>query len=237
MVRLKNPHQIGYPEISRPLFTDIRSTVILTLCLFPILGITAEFNSALEFPEWLSGVGKWITDHEENVEKYFEIVFSDKRAVLIVVNIVMITVLPAIGEELIFRGILQRIFVRMFRSVYAGVIFTAFLFSTVHFQFLGFLPRFILGLVCGLLFLWTGKLWLPVIVHFLNNSVALIFQYLKDSATSDYKNDYYVWTQLVFLIIMLIPVTGLLNGFRQRAVTEEKLALQTSDHQVEDQVS
>ncbi|MBK9389739.1 MAG: CPBP family intramembrane metalloprotease [Bacteroidetes bacterium] len=237
MARLKNPDKIGYPEISKPAFTDIRSTVILTLCLFPILGITAGFNSALEFPEWLSGLGEWITDHEENVERYFEILISDKRAGLVVVNILMITVLPAIGEELIFRGILQRIFIRMFRSGYAGVIFTAFLFSVLHFQFLGLLPRFILGLVCGLLFYWSGKLWLSAIVHFLNNGVAMIIQYLRDSESSANPDDFYFLTQLVFLIIMLIPVISILNGFRQRAVIEEKQVLQTSDHQIEDQGS
>ncbi len=236
MARLKNPEQTGYPEISKPVFNDVRSTVILTLCLFPILGIIAGFNSSLEFPEWLSGLGKWITGKEDNVERYIEIVLSDKRAVLIFVNFVMITFLPAIGEELIFRGILQRIFIRIFRSGYSGVIITAFLFSAVHFQFLGFLPRFVLGLVCGLLFLWSGKLWLPVIVHFTNNAVALIFLYLKDSETSANPDINSVWTQLGFLIIMLIPVIVLLNGFRQRAVTEGKQVLQPSENQVEDQV-
>jgi membrane protease YdiL (CAAX protease family) len=237
MARLKNPEQIGYPEISRPVSADIRSTVILTLCLFPILGITAEFNSALKFPELLSGLGNWITDREENVKSLIDIVFSDKRAGLIALNFIMIAVLPAIGEELIFRGILQRIFIRIFRSGYAGVIFTAFLFSAFHLQFLGFLPRFILGLVCGSLFLWSGKLWLPVIVHFLNNSVVMALMYLRDSESSAGPDGFYVWTQLVFLIIMLIPVISILNGFRQRAVIEEKQVLQTSDHQVEDQGS
>ena len=236
MSRLKNPDQIGYPEISKPVYTDLKSTVFLTLCLFPILGITAEFNSALKFPEWLSGLGNWITEREDNVKSLLEIVFSDKRAGLIAINFVMIAVLPAIGEELIFRGIFQRIFIRMFRSGYAGVIFTAFLFSAIHLQFLGFLPRFILGLVCGLLFLWSGKLWLSVIVHFLNNTVVMALMYLNYSESSAGTDGSNVWIQLAILFIMIIPVTRILNGFRQRAVTEGKQVLQPSENQVADQV-
>ncbi|MBI5008062.1 MAG: CPBP family intramembrane metalloprotease [Bacteroidia bacterium] len=236
LARLKNPGQVGYPETSGPTITDIRLTVILTLFLFPVLGITSAYNSELSFPEWLSGLEKWILDQEESANNIFEIVFSDKRAGLIIVNFIIIAILPAVGEELIFRGILQRIFIRMFSSGYAGVVFTASLFSILHFQFLGFVPRFILGLVCGLLFLWSGKLWLSVIVHFINNAVGLVLMYLKESVNSADQTDYNFWTQLVILIILLIPVTVILNDFRKRSVIEEKQELQISDPQAEDRL-
>ena len=91
----------------------------------------------------------------------------------------MLAVLPAIGEELIFRGVFQKIFYDFFKSGHMAIWVTAFLFSALHFQFYGFIPRLILGLVFGYLFFWSGTLWLPVLSHFVNNAVPVIGVYIQ----------------------------------------------------------
>jgi membrane protease YdiL (CAAX protease family) len=93
------------------------------------------------------------------------------------VTIFVLAVIPAISEEMIFRGVLQQIVCRIFRSGHAGIWITAIFFSAIHLQFFGFIPRLILGLSFGYLFFWSRNLWLPVIAHFINNSVPVLMSY------------------------------------------------------------
>ena len=218
LYRFRSHEQPGYPELLLPSSGDIISTVILTFCFLPLTGVAAEVNSALKFPVFLSGMEEWVIKNESRAERLAEIILSGKTAGLIIVNSFMMTVMPAIGEELIFRGILQKIFVRMFRSGYAGVIITSILFSALHFQFMGFLPRFLIGLVCGLLFLWSGKLWLPVIVHFINNSISLTGYYLSEPGLADDKGNIGLISKAAMVLLLLIPFTGIMNSFRKRFI-------------------
>ena len=60
----------------------------------------------------------------------------------------------------------------------------AFLFSAMHMQFYGFVPRLLLGAMLGYLFVWSGSLWLSVLAHFVNNASAIIFTYLYQQQMS-----------------------------------------------------
>jgi len=90
----------------------------------------------------------------------------------------MIAILPAIGEELLFRGVLQRIFANWTKNIHLGVWIAAILFSAMHMQFYGFLPRMMLGVLFGYLFVWSGSLLLPILCHFINNGSAVIYAYV-----------------------------------------------------------
>ena len=103
------------------------------------------------------------------------------------INLLMIAIIPAIGEEFFFRGLLQRIFSNWVRNTHWGIIISAFLFSAIHMQFYGFFPRFLLGAMFGYLFVWSGSLWLPVLAHFINNSLAVIAYYLVSIRVLDEK--------------------------------------------------
>jgi membrane protease YdiL (CAAX protease family) len=89
-----------------------------------------------------------------------------------------VALVPAIGEELLFRGALLKLFTNISRNIHIAVFFTAFLFAAIHFQFYGFLPRFFIGLILGYSFVITGNLWVPIFVHFINNSASVIVYYL-----------------------------------------------------------
>jgi membrane protease YdiL (CAAX protease family) len=87
-----------------------------------------------------------------------------------------IAILPAIGEELMFRGIFQRYLYRL-NNAHLAIFITGFLFSVFHFQFEGFLPRFFLGVILGYLYYWSGSLWLPILAHLLNNGIQVLGVY------------------------------------------------------------
>lgn len=182
LMRPDSPKITNY--FSLPEATDILLVFILGFCLFPITSYTGGLNLEMHLPHWLSGVEKWMAEKENNTDQVMNILMSPGTLRAMIFNLFMVAVLPAIGEELIFRGIFQKILSDLFKSGHAAIWVTAFLFSALHFQFFGFLPRFILGLVFGYLFFWSGTLWLPVMSHFLNNAVSVVVIYLQGGENS-----------------------------------------------------
>lgn len=92
-------------------------------------------------------------------------------------NLFLIALIPAIGEELFFRGIVQKKLGNILKSPHVAVIITSFIFSAIHMQFFGFLPRFILGLILGYLFYYSANLWMSVLGHFINNALGVLLMY------------------------------------------------------------
>jgi membrane protease YdiL (CAAX protease family) len=93
--------------------------------------------------------------------------------------------LPAIFEEFLFRGTLQPFFTKWFANKHLAIILTAFIFSAIHFQFFGFIPRFLLGIYLGYLLVWGKSLWLPIIAHLMHNAVSIIFDYAAQKRNID----------------------------------------------------
>jgi len=103
----------------------------------------------------------------------------------LLVNLLMIGVLAAIGEELIFRGLFQGLLTRMLKNPHIAILITALLFSAFHFQFFSFLPRFVLGIVLGYLMYLGRSIWFPIIAHFVNNAMGVIYYYFNSKGSSD----------------------------------------------------
>jgi membrane protease YdiL (CAAX protease family) len=152
--------------------------IILAFLLFPITIYTGSINSKMHFPVWLSGLESWMRGKEQTASDVTDILIRSDDIKTLSINIIVLAILPALGEELLFRGILQQILIRIFRSYHTGIWLTALLFSALHFQFYGFIPRLILGLIFGYLFYWSSNLWLPVLAHFINNVVPVILSFL-----------------------------------------------------------
>ena len=100
----------------------------------------------------------------------------------LIIMILIVGVLTGIGEEFVFRGVLQRLFLDKFRNPHIAVWITAVIFSAVHFQFYGFVPRMLLGAFFGYLLVWSGNIWLPIIAHALNNSFSVAGAYIQQRA-------------------------------------------------------
>lgn len=159
----------------RPAHTSlILLFVLVMLSAFPFINILAEWNSGLELPESMTGLETWIRDTEAQAEALIKTFLEMETTGELLFNLLLIALVPAIAEELFFRGLMQPIFLRTFRSPAAAIWITAFCFSFFHLQFLGFVPRFILGAVLGYAAHWSGTLWLPVAGHFVNNAAAVL---------------------------------------------------------------
>ena len=97
----------------------------------------------------------------------------------LLVNLVVIALIPASGEELTFRGVLQQALVKGCKNAHVGIFLSAAIFSFIHFQFYGFLPRMFLGLLLGYLFYYSGSLWTSILMHFVNNGSAVVVAYFE----------------------------------------------------------
>lgn len=137
---------------------------LLLLVALPLVEYTGMLNQQLDMGPALN---EWMRQREEEVSNVLKLAFVQKTTTNLIANLVFIALFAGIGEELFFRGIIQPIIIRGTRSPWAGIIITAFLFSFFHFQFLGFAPRFILGILLGLTYWYSGSLWVAILAHFL----------------------------------------------------------------------
>ncbi|TKC03099.1 CPBP family intramembrane glutamic endopeptidase [Pedobacter cryotolerans] len=150
--------------------------IVFLLMLFsvPLMGWINEQNMNMHLPKFLSDLEKWMTDKESEAAITTKAILAGTSVGALVINLLVIAVTPAICEELIFRGGLQRTLGRWFKNPHVAIWTSAIIFSTIHFQFFGFFPRMFLGAAFGYIYFWTGSLWYPMFAHFINNGYAVV---------------------------------------------------------------
>lgn len=196
---------------SRPASMSVLLTILVVFSILPFVHWLVELNEGLHLPEFLSGVEEWMKSSEEKALKLTEAFLSTTSISGLIINILMIGLIAAIGEELLFRSVLIRLFDGWFKNVHLAVIVSALLFSAFHLQFFGFLPRFALGLLFGYLFVWSGSVWLPILAHFVNNASAVFIYYLVNTGRIQTDAEQFGATENIFLLIFSIFVSiGLL---------------------------
>jgi uncharacterized protein len=203
---------------------NVSSVLLVTVMIIfslPFINFIGEWNAQMNFPDWLSGVEQWMKNTEKNAERLTETFLKTDTTAGLMFNLFMIALLPAIGEEFLFRGVIQRIFTQWTKSHHGGIWISAILFSTFHIQFYGFVPRMLLGVLFGYLLVWSGSIWLPVIAHFINNGFAVVAMYLIDKNVlnpqvenigSSSESSYTAAISLVLLVIFMFMIKKENNG-------------------------
>ncbi len=156
--------------------------VVIMIAAIPFINLLGDINSKMVLPAFLNNIEDWMETAEERAAKLTIVLVSGTTISSLLINLIMIAVLPAISEEVLFRGILQPILIKSTRNIHIAIIITAAIFSAFHLQFYGFLPRFFLGIILGYLYVASGSLWLPIIAHFTNNAIATICYYLVNNS-------------------------------------------------------
>lgn len=158
--------------------------VLLGILIFsacqPVISVLYQWNQQLHLPVSMKAIEDLIKQSEDAADKLtqlFLLMFTWKD---LVINLIVMAFVPAIAEEVLFRGVLQQMFKEVFKNAHVAVWVGAAIFSFIHFEFYGFLPRLILGAILGYLFLWSGNLWVPIIGHAFNNGAQVLLSYLYD---------------------------------------------------------
>lgn len=193
----------------RPDYKSILLVIAIIYFANPFINWLTEINSKLSLPIWMNSVEIWMQNSEDQASKITESFLSTTSLTIVFSNILMIGILPAIGEELLFRGVVQQLFKKKYGNAHAAIWISAAIFSALHMQFFGFLPRLILGAMFGYMLEWSGTLWLPMIAHFVNNATAVIAYYLMQrgligngidkTGTASDGSSYLVFLSLIFL--------------------------------------
>lgn len=193
---------------------NIFSIIFIMVFAIPVINFSGLINAQLSLPDWLSGLESWMQKQEASAKKLTELFLHVESTKGLAFNLFMIALLPAIGEELIFRGVLQRIFSNWTKNHHWGIIISAFLFSFMHVQFFGFLPRFLLGVLFGYMVVWSKNLWPAIIAHFINNAAAVIvYFYYNDSISKEIESFGTTKDTVAYLIVSASLLSVFLFSF------------------------
>ena len=172
---------IAYLKLNQGIRGNTVFWLLLILCAsMPALSWIIKWNEGLHLPQALSAVEQWMRTQEETLGVLTKQLLAGTSGSVLAANLLAIAIVPAICEELFFRGVLLTWLKDSFRNKHLAVWLSAIVFSAIHVQFFGFFPRMLLGVYLGYIFLWTGSLWAPIIAHFLNNAIAVVAAFLHN---------------------------------------------------------
>jgi membrane protease YdiL (CAAX protease family) len=152
------------------------------LIALPMVQWLGEINRAIEFPSELTN---WIRSKEDEANETVKALLSRHTVKDLLLNLFFVAGLAAVGEELLFRGVVQRIFVRQFGQAWPAIIFSAFLFAALHMQFYGFFPRLALGILLGAIYWYSGSLWVAILAHFVYDAILITLVYFNPAMLND----------------------------------------------------
>lgn len=152
--------------------------LLFTLMIMPFSAKMIEWNESWVFPEFLKSFENWAVSTNESLELTTEYILNLQGPLELFLAVIVIGVIPAIGEEYLFRGYLQRYFIQAFNNVHIGIWLTSFLFGFFHFQIFGLVPRMLLGVYFGYFYHFSKNLYLPILAHFFNNTFMVVMSYL-----------------------------------------------------------
>ena len=150
---------------------------LFAVAALPAISMLTEWNKGMELPSFLASMEEMMRQMEESAKEVTDQFLNTSSVGMMFVNLFMIALLPAVGEEMMFRGWLQRVLGKSV-NYHTAIWVSAFVFSAIHFQFYGFIPRMLIGAALGYLYCYTGSLWASIVAHFTNNAVAVISAFL-----------------------------------------------------------
>jgi len=189
-------------------FTVLLLSMIMILAVMPFINWLVLLNERMDLPSFLDGAERWMRASEDEANRITDAFLADGTITGLLANLLVIGLFAAIGEELLFRGVLIRLLTAGTGNVHAAILLSAILFSGLHLQFYGFVPRLALGVLFGYLFVWSGTLWLPIAVHFIFNATAVVVMYLFNHDLIRYDMDSFATTENLLIIAASLAVSG-----------------------------
>ena len=184
--------------------------VILIIFLStPIFELSAVLNQNMVLPDFLKDIEVWMRLKETEAAFLTQKLLVMNNYGDLAFNLLMIAVIPAIGEELFFRGGVQNILASWFKNNHWAIWVTGIIFSAIHVQFFGFFPRMLLGVLFGYLLVYGKSIWLPILGHFLNNATAVVMAYImqkqgKSMSEIEKSTSFDTYAYIISAIITLV---------------------------------
>lgn len=197
-----------------PILSNLLLGSLFIIAAFPIAQFTYWLNQQIPLPEWASQM-------ESSADGMIKGILRMDTPIEFLFTLFIVAVLPAIGEELVFRGVVQQKIEERFKNSVLAIWLSAMIFSAIHFQFEGFFARMVLGAVLGYLFYWTRNLWVPIIAHFVTNGMQVVAQYLSDGSLTEMEIEQVETAQFGVTIIASIILVGLGISIKRANAVED----------------
>ncbi|MBC7912649.1 MAG: CPBP family intramembrane metalloprotease [Pyrinomonadaceae bacterium] len=203
---IENKKGPAYLQLNKPntLFS-IPLAILIMFCAAPLIEWTVLINEKMQLPGFLQEMERWMRQKEDELAELTKSLLVMKNIPALLLNLLVIAVIPALGEELTFRGCVQQTLTRWFKSYHLGIWIAAIAFSAIHIQFYGFIPRMCMGALFGYMLVWSKSIWVPIVAHFYNNASAVIMAYVfqKQGKSLDTLTDpqSFKWQEVILSII------------------------------------
>jgi membrane protease YdiL (CAAX protease family) len=182
-------------------------SIFCLLLAIPVVEFTGFLNKQIHF----GNAHTWVMEQEAEATRQLGFMLGMDSPEQLFINLLFIAAGAAIGEELLFRGIFQRMLIRVTRNHWVGILLAAFVFSFFHMQFMGFLPRFFLGALLGIIYWYSGSLWTSILAHFFYNGFFIVLASFQPELVADENASVIDRSYLAVLtIISLALITGMI---------------------------
>ncbi|AHM60987.1 abortive infection protein [Flammeovirgaceae bacterium 311] len=197
--------------------------IVLTLAFMMVNSLLIEWNANVTLPETFKTLESWMKNKELYLQRLTDYLTTFTSGLDFGVAFIIIALLPAFGEELFFRGLMQPLIRLKLRNAHAAIWVTAFIFSVFHFQFYGLLPRLFLGALFGYLYYWSGNLLMPILGHFINNGFTLAMRYLYQLELIEFDSSGTQslggTTLVICLLVGIVAIAGFSGYFSREEAT------------------
>lgn len=191
--------------------------ILISLFIIPLIGIIGDWNLKMGFPSSLHNLELWMKEMEEANSQTIKNLTTDFSLTTLFLNFLVMALIPAFAEEFFFRGAVQHFLSSLIQNKHLVIIITAFIFSAIHLQFFGFIPRFLLGIYLGYLAIWSGKLFLPILAHFMHNFLSLLIDYLSkqnNKTTDDLSMSQIPGITPILLLSLFVVIWGIFKIYK-----------------------
>lgn len=210
-----------YLSLKKPSLKHAGLGILSLIVAIPLINLLVAWNESMHLPAFLSEVELWMRNAEDSASRITELLLSGTTYLDLVSNLFIIAILAGIGEELFFRGLLQSLITGLLNKenryvIHISIWIVAFLFSAIHLQFYGFIPRMLMGAWFGYLLLWSGSIWVPIIAHATNNGLTAIFGFLENKGIVILETDIIGTGNTLWLsILSVVLMTGIVLLFKK----------------------
>ena len=208
-----------YKQVRKDLLAFI--ILLLVFVYLPLSAWVTYQNEHIVLPEALSGLETLLRNTEQQLRNMTLFLIQFEGLAQFFVALLVIAAIPGFGEELLFRGVLQNKLYALFKNQHVAIWLAAFVFGAIHLQFYGMLTRTLLGALFGYLYVYSGNLFYPMLLHFLNNAITLIFTRLVIMGEQEEELTDLIETPAIPILYALLSLVGtlaLVYWFRKRAI-------------------
>lgn len=177
---LCSPSWSKYAGVAEPLhWRQLCGVILFMIVCSPALNALVSWNESIHLPDSMHAIEESLRAMEDNAAGMTDVLLGDTSVWGLISGVLVVGVLTGLGEEAFFRAGIQKALVSSRMNHHVAIWVTAFIFSAIHFQFFGFVPRLALGALFGYLYYSSGSLWVCAAAHALNNSFVVVVEWLE----------------------------------------------------------